>query len=120
MTNPFESLTSVFHEPNRMAIMSALAGSQNGKSFSELKRECDLTDGNLSRHIAALEKGGMVRVDKSFVESRPRTTISVSGAGRRAFLRYLEDLEEALRIANKKSVPRDERHAPPLAKAVKA
>lgn len=100
MSNPFEELGTVFHEPKRMAIMSVLMGASKGRSFLELKKECDLTDGNLSRHIAALEKAGMVKVQKSFVDNRPRTVVQASALGRRNFIRYLESLEEALRFAN--------------------
>lgn len=109
MTNPFEELSALFHEPNRMAIMSLLAGASKGKTFSELKSECALTDGNLSRHIAALEKAAMVKVEKSFVDNRPRTLVQVSPGGRKSFLQYLDTLEEALQLANARASGRNKK-----------
>lgn len=112
--NPFEELSAIFHEPNRMAIMSIVAGSAKGKSFTELKQECALTDGNLSRHITALEKAGMVKVEKSFIDNRPRTLVQVSPAGRKSFMHYLDSLEEALRVANARAAGRTKKSLPAL------
>ena len=52
--NPYNELTRVFHEPSRLAIMSALCAAASGLSFNELKAACDLTDGNQSRHLKTL------------------------------------------------------------------
>ena len=49
--NPFEALERIFHEPSRMAIMSALCAADGGLTFNELKERCALTDGNLNRHL---------------------------------------------------------------------
>ena len=56
MDNPYEALERIFHEPSRLAIMSELCAVHQGLAFNELKERCGLTDGNLSRHLAALEK----------------------------------------------------------------
>ena len=51
-----DALERLFHEPSRLAIMSALAAAERaGLTFTELKEQCRLTDGNLNRHLAALE-----------------------------------------------------------------
>lgn len=92
----YSSLERMFHEPHRLAIMSAVCGSSEGVSFRRLKRDCNLTDGNLSRHLRTLEEGGAVRLEKTFVSSRPRTTVLATESGREAFLDYLAALEEAL------------------------
>jgi DNA-binding transcriptional ArsR family regulator len=97
--NPYTALERIFHEPNRLAIMSALCGSQDGLTFSELKTECDLTDGNLSRHLKALEEAKVIRIKKAFVNSKPQTTALLSDAGRESFLEYLKALEEVLKKA---------------------
>ena len=94
--NPFSALERIFHEPNRLSIMSALSGAANGLSFRELKESCDLTDGNLSRHLKALEEADVVQIDKAFVGSKPRTTIMLTDKGRERFIEYLQALEEVL------------------------
>jgi DNA-binding MarR family transcriptional regulator len=98
-TNPYEAIKSIFHEPNRLAIMSALCNAGDGLSFVELKDECELTDGNLSRHLRALEEAKAVRITKSFVHSKPLTTVFLTDRGREHFLAYLQALEEVLKMA---------------------
>ena len=94
--NVYARLTRVFHEPNRLAIVSALAGVTDGLTFSTLKRECDLTDGNLSRHLKTLEEAGMVVLDKRFVGAKPQTTVILTDQGRDQFVDYLDSLATAL------------------------
>jgi DNA-binding transcriptional ArsR family regulator len=97
--NPYTALKPLFHEPNRLAIMSALSHAIDGLTFNEIKAECELTDGNLSRHLKALEEAGAIRVEKTFVNVKPRTTVFLSTAGRKGFLDYLQALEEVLQKA---------------------
>ena len=94
--NPFQILKGVFHEPNRLAILSELCGSANGITFQELKDECNLTDGNLSRHLKALEEAKVIRIRKTFIKNRPQTTILLTDKGRDRFMDYLQALEEVL------------------------
>jgi DNA-binding MarR family transcriptional regulator len=93
------TLDDLFHQPRRLDIMAELCGSAAGKSFSELKESLDLTDGNLSRHLQALEKAGAVKIKKGFVGSKPLTTVQVTTKGRERFLDYLATLEEVLKRA---------------------
>jgi DNA-binding transcriptional ArsR family regulator len=97
--NVYDAIKSIFHEPSRLAIMSTLAAAPNGLSFTELRTECELTDGNLSRHLRALEDAGAVRIRKRFVGVRPRTDVCLSAAGRDQFVDYLTALEDVLRKA---------------------
>ncbi len=97
--NPCTALDRLFHEPSRLAILSALCGAANGMSFNELKAQCDLTDGNLSRHLKTLEDARVVIVRKSFANNKPLTRVAVSDYGREGFLRYLQALEAVLQNA---------------------
>lgn len=97
--NPYTALKSIFHEPNRLAIMSALCSSANGLTFKDLKQECELTDGNLSRHLRALEEAEVILIEKTFVGAKPRTTIQLTDKGRESFIEYLNALEEVLKKA---------------------
>ncbi len=100
--NPYSALERAFHEPKRLAIMSALIGSADQElSFTELKSACELTDGNLNRHLKTLEETGAVAFRKSSHAGRPQTVVSLTLRGRRAFILYLEALEEVLRAASK-------------------
>lgn len=105
---PYAALKRVFHEPNRLAIVSALCNTPDGLTFNDLKQECDLTDGNLSRHLKMLEENDVVRIKKEFVDSKPRTTVFMSDDGRERFVAYLEALEEVLKLAGNALEARDE------------
>ena len=97
--NPFDALENLFHEPNRLAILSALCAADGGLPFTDLKAACRLTDGNLSRHLKALEEERVIRMDKSFVQLRPRTTVHLTKTGFRRFNEYLAALAEVLEQA---------------------
>ncbi|MBN1675706.1 MAG: transcriptional regulator [Kiritimatiellae bacterium] len=97
--NPYDALEKIFHEPNRLAIVSALCAADGGLSFTELKDECGLTDGNLNRHLKVLQDSGVVRIRKSFVDAKPRTTVQLSDKGIQRFNLYLEALSDVLNKA---------------------
>jgi DNA-binding transcriptional ArsR family regulator len=94
--NPYNALKRIFHEPSRLAIMSALCRSSSGLSFNQLKIECVLTDGNLSSHLKMLEESSVISIEKTFKGSKPLTTIVLTDSGRENFIYYLEALEEVL------------------------
>ena len=93
---PHTSLDRTFHEPNRLAIMSALCGSPTGLSFSDLRDLCALTDGNLNRHLKTLEDAGAIHSRKGNRKLKTQTVISISDGGRTEFVSYLKTLETVL------------------------
>lgn len=107
---PVDSLERVFHEPNRLAILSTLCASDDPMSFTLLRDTCGLTDGNLNRHLKALEDAGVIRVRKSFVDRKPRTIISITSRGLDRFQQYVEALGTALKRA-RQSLPAGSRPA---------
>jgi DNA-binding transcriptional ArsR family regulator len=107
-----DQLERIFHEPNRLAIMSALCAERDAMAFTALKEACRLTDGNLSRHLKALEESGAVRLDKRFVENKPRTTVHLTTDGLARFQEYLEALNEVL-VKAKGALPAAERRLSP-------
>lgn len=98
---PHEALEKLFHEPNRLAILSALCAADSGLPFVELRDACGLTDGNLNRHLKVLEEAGVIRTAKKFVDDKPRTTVHLSREGLQRFQEYLEALETVLKQAHK-------------------
>lgn len=97
--HPWAALNRTFHEPNRLAIMSSLSAAAEGLTFTELKEACGLTDGNLNRHLKALEEAQSIVVVKTAAGRRPRTTVMLSDSGREDFVSYLRTLENVLRKA---------------------
>ncbi|MDF7800366.1 transcriptional regulator [Pontiellaceae bacterium B1224] len=104
--NAFQALEKIFHEPSRLAIMSALCMATDGLTFSELKAECDLTDGNLNRHLKVLKENEAVRVKKEFVDDKPRTTVFITRQGLNRFNDYLEALADVMKQA-RKALPKE-------------
>lgn len=99
-----QALERLFHEPNRLAILSALCAADEPLAFTELRNACSLTDGNLNRHLAVLEEAGVVNIDKQFVDRKPRTTVRVTPAGLARFRAYLDSLAELL-LATRAALP---------------
>ncbi len=93
---PFLQLDRVIHEKGRLAIMSMLAATPE-LSFTELRDALEMTDGNLTTHIKALQQEGYISVAKSFQKNRPLTTCSLTAAGRKAFAEYIGLLEKIVR-----------------------
>jgi DNA-binding transcriptional ArsR family regulator len=109
----YEALERIFHEPNRLAIMSTLcAAGRRGATFGQIKEACNLTDGNLNRHLKVLEEADAVRVEKKFVDNKPRTTVFISNGGLTRFNQYLEALGQVLRKAQESISPRAATPAP--------
>jgi len=94
--NPFSALKRIFHEPNRLSIMSVLCNAIEGATFNQLKEECELTDGNLSSHLKMLEEACIIYIEKTFVGSKPQTKVFLTDSGRESFISYLKALEMVL------------------------
>jgi len=93
----YEGLDRIMHEKARLGIMTSLLTEPDGVLFTDLKKLCALTDGNLSRHLQALEKEGLVEVWKGFHRRRPQTLCRLSEEGRERFIAYLDQLEQVLK-----------------------
>jgi DNA-binding MarR family transcriptional regulator len=97
---PFLQLDRVIHEKGRLAIMSLLAAAPE-LSFTDLRDALAMSDGNVMSHIRTLQEAGYVGVTKSFRDSRPLTTCSLTAAGRRAFEAYIGVLEQIVAQARR-------------------
>ncbi len=91
-----QGLDRVMHERARLGILSCLAAVQSELTFGDLKDLCSLTDGNLSRHLHALEEEGIIRTRKEAGRGRALTWIGFTTPGRERFLDYVDLLESVL------------------------
>ncbi len=96
----YEGLDRVIHEKARLGIMTSLIGYPKGLAFADLKRLCDLTDGNLSRHLSVLQEAGLVAVKKGYEGNRPHTSCTLTSSGKKQFVKYLDVLEKIVKDAN--------------------
>ena len=86
-------LDEVIHGRIRLGIVSYLVGAGTA-DFGTLKARLQTTDGNLSAHLRKLEDAGYVAIAKSFRDRKPVTEISLTRAGRSAFVKYLDSLSK--------------------------
>jgi DNA-binding MarR family transcriptional regulator len=90
------SLDQEFESRVRLGIMSILMVNDTAE-FKTLKELLELTDGNLSSHLTALEKAGYIQVKKQFIDRKPNTTYTVTRQGRKAFEDHLKVLETLIK-----------------------
>jgi DNA-binding MarR family transcriptional regulator len=100
VTDPVEHPTAgvddIVHQPTRLAIMVILHEAVRA-DFTYLKKVLELTDGNLGRHLAALEAAGYVLLEKGYEGRRPRTWASLTPRGKRALDEELRQMEGLIR-----------------------
>lgn len=90
----YPNLDLVIHERARLSMMTSLIAHPKGLRFLELKRLCNLTDGNLSRHLQLLASENLIAITKSYEDSRPQTWCRLTAEGKRRYVRYLSVLEQ--------------------------
>jgi DNA-binding MarR family transcriptional regulator len=75
----------------RLGIISALTGGDK-LEFIYLRNVLGLSDGNLSVQIRKLEEAGYVKVEKVFVDRKPKTFCEITGKGQKAIKDLIEKL----------------------------
>lgn len=104
MTHPTTRLDPAIHQPARLGILTAACETKR-IDFVSLRDLLDLTDGNLSRHLATLETAGYVKSEKTFEGRKPRTWISATPAGRKALANEIAALRDIVKAADRTPVP---------------
>lgn len=94
------NLNDLFQAKARLGIMTVLT-SLGDSDFLTLKKHLGLTDGNLSAHLRVLEEAGYIQVEKKFEQRKPKTICRLTPSGREAFLNYLKQLEEIIKLARR-------------------
>ena len=95
MTHPALRLDDTVHQRVRLGILAVLREASRA-DFAYLRDALELTDGNLSRHIAVLEEAGLVEVEKAFEGKRTRTWVQATKAGRAALDAEMKALRELM------------------------
>lgn len=92
---PLAEIDRVIHEPARLLIVAVLSVVESA-DFLFLMNQTKLTRGNLSSHLSKLEAAGYVEIKKEFVEKIPRTLLSLTEEGRKAFVEYRQKMQQVL------------------------
>jgi DNA-binding MarR family transcriptional regulator len=93
--HPIHRLDDDVHQRVRLGILTVLTGVARA-DFGLLKNDLHLTDGNLGRHLETLAAAGLVKLDKTTENNRPRTWVKITHRGRLALQREVKALRELL------------------------
>lgn len=96
MKDSLEHFDKAFESKIRLQIMSVLLANDT-YDFNSLKELLNSTDGNLASHAKVLEKENYITVIKSFNGRKPNTKYQATTAGKKAFRKHLETLENLIR-----------------------
>jgi DNA-binding MarR family transcriptional regulator len=91
MSHPRHELDETIHNPIRFSIVATLAASDEAE-FAWVRDRVEVSDSVLSKQVSSLERVGYVQVRKGFIGKRPRTWLSLTRSGRRAFQAHLAAL----------------------------
>lgn len=91
--HPVTELDETVHQRVRLGVLAVLSEADRA-TFTYLREVLDVTDGNLSAHLAVLTKAGLVEVDKGFVANRPRTWLRATPKGRATFKSEMDALSK--------------------------
>lgn len=108
MTDGAIILNETIHQATRLRIMSILVSQPDPDrlAYGFIRSTLNLTGGNLTTHLRKLESAGYLAITKEAYlaitkdahNSRPRTWVTATPEGRRAFADYLSNLEKALNL----------------------
>ena len=96
---PINELDRIFHEKARLSILTSVIAHPQGINFNQLKGQCELTDGNLNRHLKVLLDANILDVEKTGSGRSTNSIYSLTTVGRKAFENYLNALEAVVRTA---------------------
>ncbi|MEW6243269.1 MAG: transcriptional regulator [Bacillota bacterium] len=95
---PDFSVNKIVHEQARLAILTYLAGNRQKKvAFTDLRKNLDMTAGNLSVQLRNLEDAGYVKITKTFEGRKPQTSVSLTLSGLSALKTYIEQMEAIIK-----------------------
>ena len=94
--HPVNGLDDVVHQRVRLGIL-AVTHEARRVEFGFLRETLGLTAGNLSQHLAVLERAGLVGIEKGYDGRRPRTWVSLTKDGSAALRDELAALKTLIR-----------------------
>jgi DNA-binding MarR family transcriptional regulator len=94
---PFDhrELDPILDSRLRVGILAMLL---NGDSvdFVHMRDRLESTDGNLAKHLRKLEDAGYIKMEKSFIGRRPRTSYTITAQGRQALAHHVQALGQLI------------------------
>lgn len=92
-----KELDPLLHSQIRLAIISILMGVSEAQ-FNYLKEKTGTTAGNLSFQLTKLKNGNYIKIQKSFENNYPLTTVRITNTGKKAFEDYVKAMKQYLQL----------------------
>lgn len=89
----YKDLDPLLHSQLRLAIVSMLVISEK-VDFTYIKEETKAASGNISIQVKKLQEAGYIEVEKTFKNNYPKTMLSITDKGVKAFDAYVNDLKK--------------------------
>jgi predicted ArsR family transcriptional regulator len=94
-----EELDPLLHQPLRTQIAAFIAGAGE-VTFSELKRQLEVSDGNLDAHLKKLIAADYIAVRKTSGDGRPQSYFTLTCSGQSALAAYVRALQKLLPLGD--------------------
>jgi DNA-binding MarR family transcriptional regulator len=94
--HPVLALDDLVHQRVRLGILTVTFETDRAE-FGFIKELLDLTGGNLSQHLSALEIAGLISIEKGYEGKRARTWISITKFGKQALKAEIAQLKRLVR-----------------------
>lgn len=94
-TYDYRQFDPLIHSRIRLAVLAILVSVEDAE-FIYLREQVKATDGNLGAHLRKLEDAEYLQVTKRFADRKPVSRYRITRAGREAFRRYVDNLEQLL------------------------
>jgi predicted transcriptional regulator len=91
--NTFKDLDPILHSQLRLSIVSILM-TVDEANFTFIKETTKAAAGNISIQIKKLQDAGYVKIEKTFKNNYPNTTVSITNKGIKAFEDYVKNLKK--------------------------
>ena len=89
----YKDLDPLLHSQLRLAIVSMLVSSEKVE-FTYIKEKTQAAAGNISIQIKKLNEAGYITVEKTFKNNYPKTMLSITDKGVKAFEAYVNELKK--------------------------
>lgn len=87
-----DNINNIIHQPIRLKIMTLLHMDKSA-TFSRLKKELKLSDWNLWAHLEKLEKEEYIKINKSFIDKKPLSTITIEKKWENELISYIQTIQ---------------------------
>lgn len=100
MKQHLQHIDKAFENSVRLSIMALLMVNAS-LDFGSLKKQLDLTDGNLASNLSYLQDCKYISVKKQFINNKPNSSYLALPNGRKAFRAHIDAMEKIISASKK-------------------